>query len=138
NVPSRVQSAFTIETVAKLAEMEPIVGIKDSSGNFGLFQDLLILAANLDDFAVFQGDELAMGASCLMGADGIVPGIGNLDPVRCVQLYEAALRKENEKVITLQREIRELCKVFSLGSPYGALKTALNMLGLTQPYQTAP
>ena len=106
NIPSRVRSALELDTVAQLAQMDSVIGIKDTSGDFAFFQDLLTMAAEVDNFSVLQGDEAHMGASCLMGADGIVPGIGNLDPVRCVQLYEAGVRRDVDRVIRLQRELR--------------------------------
>lgn len=140
NVPVRARSPIHLETVKALAQYDQIIGIKDSSGSFNFVQELIGAAETLPNFAVFQGDEQAMGAAVLLGADGIVPGIGNLDPVRCVQLYNAAVEGDRENVNRLQREINDVCRVFSLsqGSPYGGLKAALHMLGLCEPYPAKP
>lgn len=138
NVPSRVRTALELNTVATLAQMDSIMGIKDSSCDFHFFQRLLSLIGEADNFAVLQGDESTLGVSVLIGASGIVPGIGNLDPVRCVQLYNFAKAGEIDATLRLQKEILELTGVFSCGSPYGGLKAALHALGLTQPYPAAP
>lgn len=138
NVPVRVRSALNLNAIATLADFDPIIGIKDSSGSFNFVQELVTFAQDKPNFAVFQGDEQAMGAALLLGADGIVPGIGNLDPVRCVDLYNAAMDQDIKNTVRLQREINEMCKVFSLGSAYGALKGALNTLNLISPHAAEP
>ena len=75
NVPVRARSPIHLETVKALAQYDQIIGIKDSSGSFNFVQELIGAAETLPNFAVFQGDEQAMGAAVLLGADGIVPGI---------------------------------------------------------------
>ena len=80
NVPVRARSPIHLETVKALAQYDQIIGIKDSSGSFNFVQELIGAAETLPNFAVFQGDEQAMGAAVLLGADGIVPVSATLTP----------------------------------------------------------
>ena len=94
NIPSRVRSALELDTVAQLAQMDSVIGIKDTSGDFAFFQDSLTMAAEVDNFSVLQGDEAHMGASCLMGVMGLFPALAtSIRSSGCVQLYEAGVRR---------------------------------------------
>lgn len=74
-------------SVAELSEHDSIVGIKDSTGDLVRFEKLL--ATVPEDFAVFQGTTAYAVPALDMGADGIVPGEGNVVPRRLVEIYEA-------------------------------------------------
>jgi 4-hydroxy-tetrahydrodipicolinate synthase len=91
NIPSLAQNQLEVELVTELAGCARIIGIKDSSGDFIYFQHLLRGTRSVRaGFSVMQGRECLSAASLLMGADGLVPGLGNLVPELCVSLLEAA------------------------------------------------
>lgn len=130
NVPQTTKTPISIETVQRLIDNPNIIGIKDSSGDFDYHQRLISLASLASRFNVLQGDEFSTGASVLMGGHGAVPGIANLDPKACVDLYNAAVRGDATTTIKMQSRVSSLCEVYEHGgSPVGALKACLKMMG---------
>jgi 4-hydroxy-tetrahydrodipicolinate synthase len=138
NIPQRAGVPIPASTVARLAADGVVAGIKDSSGDVGYFGELLDLRCQYPQLAVLQGEESLLMASLAMGADGIVPGIGNLAPRLCVRLYEAVGRGAYDDANDAQTALRRLGAVFRLGSPYGGLKEALAQMGLCGPRACMP
>lgn len=139
NIPQTVKDVVAVNTIVELAQEGTIAGVKESSTNFTYFQDLLIGLKHLPDIHVFQGSEFQVGASVLMGAHGGVLGIANLVPQLCVELYEAAARKDVEQVRVLQERVIAISQVFWAGeSTLGSLKAAMFIAGLCGPLTALP
>jgi len=138
NIPQRVGISLTTEVIAELRELPQIVGIKDSAEDFNRFQALVRMGGAA--FRVFQGSQLQIAASLLMGAHGAVPGLANLAPRLCVALYEAARDMQVERVRELSRALSELYRIhlFDGSSYFGGLKAALEMIGICQGYTARP
>ncbi|WP_338025690.1 dihydrodipicolinate synthase family protein [Agromyces laixinhei] len=86
---------------------------------------------------LFTGHEVVVDGALLAGADGVVPGLGNVDPVRYVQLFDAAGAADWARVRELQDEVAELFEIVFQASGVsgeaaglGAFKTALAHLGV--------
>lgn len=92
DVPVCVHSKLDPELLLPLAADGVLAGVKDSSGDDGSFRRLVIGARELPGFSVLTGHELVVDAMMLGGADGSVPGLGNVDPHGYVRLHEAAVR----------------------------------------------
>lgn len=138
NIPQRVGVSLTVEAIDELREVSPIVGVKDSSEDFGRFQAILRMGSAA--FRIFQGSELQAAPSLLLGAHGAVLGMANLAPKLCVALYEAAREMHVEQVRELHRALSELNRIYWLegSSPIGSLKAALEMIGICQPHPARP
>jgi len=138
NIPQRVGVSLTVEAIDDLREVPQVVGVKDSSEDFSRFQALVRMGSAA--FRVFQGSELQAAAGLLLGAHGAVPGMANLAPRLCVELYEAARDMRVEQVRELHRALSELNRIYWLegSSPIGSLKAALEMVGICQPYPARP
>lgn len=87
NIPQLTGNTLESETVVDLAEHPNIVGIKDSSGDFTFFLDLLQEAPS--SFDVFQGNPTYSLLSLDHGADGLIAGPANVFPRAVSELYEA-------------------------------------------------
>ena len=75
NIPQNTHNTIAVSTVLKLAEHPNIVGIKDSSGNFLDFTHGILSTADTD-FAWIQGEDRIDAPSLLLGAPGLVTGLG--------------------------------------------------------------
>ncbi len=137
NIPQTTGSKVTGGTIEKISSSEKVLGIKDSSGDFSYFQQLLSYRGK--KFRIFQGWESLLAASLFMGADGTMPGSANVVPKLHVELYRKFLNKEYKKVNRLQRSICDFTEVyFNISSIVGSLKVALSSLGLCKPIVTKP
>ncbi|MEU9952290.1 dihydrodipicolinate synthase family protein, partial [Streptomyces sp. NPDC047939] len=113
DVPVCVHSKLTPELLLPLAADGVLAGVKDSSGDDGSFRRLAIGARELPDFSVLTGHELVVDAMMLGGADGSVPGLGNVDPHGYVRLHHAAVtgdwaaaKAEQDRLVALFDIIR--------------------------------
>ncbi|AEN13188.1 MULTISPECIES: dihydrodipicolinate synthase family protein [unclassified Streptomyces] len=139
DVPVCVHSKLDPELLLPLAADGVLAGVKDSSGDDGSFRRLAIGARNLTGFSVLTGHELVVDAMMLSGADGSVPGLGNVDPHGYVRLHEAAVRGDWAAAKAEQDRLVGLFDIVTAAAPgtasataagLGAFKTALMLRGV--------
>lgn len=118
NMPSHVKVNFAPETVARLAKMKQVVGLKDSSANGVYFQSVMYEARKVNpDFMMFCGPEEMTGECVMMGANGGVNGGANMFPELYVAMYNAAKEKDVEKLVELQSIIMQISRtIYTIGS----------------------
>ncbi|RII13118.1 putative 2-keto-3-deoxy-galactonate aldolase YagE [Streptomyces sp. YIM 130001] len=147
DVPVCVHTKLTPEMLLPLAADGVIAGVKDSSGDDGSLRRLIIGARALPEFSVLTGHELVVDAAMLSGADGSVPGLGNVDPHGYVRLHEAAVRGDWETARAEQDRLVGLAGIFSAAdgttasataAGLGAFKTALMLRGVITSHTMSP
>ena len=89
--------------VGRMAALEKIVGLKDSSGNIEYLTQ--VLAHRSPSFRVFQGDEILILPALQGGAAGAVPSMGNIVPELYAGLYRSFKKGDLEVAETLQQRI---------------------------------
>lgn len=115
-----------------------LAGVKDSSGNDVAFRRLV--AANEQaghPLVLLTGHECVVDGLLLLGADGMVPGYGNVEPTLYAQMWQAAQAGQWQQVRSLQDRI---CAGFEIvyapqgrsadATGIGAFKTAMEALGI--------
>ncbi len=91
DIPVAVHTKLPRDMVLGLAGDGTLAGLKDSSGDEGSLRRILVeLRRRAPHFSVLTGSELTVDCALLAGADGVVPGLGNVDAHGYVRLYEAA------------------------------------------------
>ena len=143
NMPSQVKVMIEVKTVVELAKHPNIIGLKDSSGNIGYFNACRYHLRNQKDFAILMGPEEAMGEAVLMGADGGVAGGANLFPKTFVDLYDAAVAKDVDRVRELQERVMRVSSlIYGIGhhnsSFVKGVKCALSLMGICSDTLAAP
>lgn len=109
DVPVRVHHKLSIPVLMELAAEGVIHGVKDSSGDDVAFRRLL--AANEaagHPLQLLTGHEMVVDAMLLAGADGVVPGFGNVEVEGYVRLYNAAKAGDWATAVTEQERINRL------------------------------
>jgi 4-hydroxy-tetrahydrodipicolinate synthase len=139
NIPMFTGLKLTAQTILRIAEIDKVVGVKDSSGDFGEFQKVLRARADNPDFSCLQGSTAVAAASMLEGADGCVPSIAPLFPELFVAMYEAAREKNIGRTLELNAVVAETQKVLGLcKNATASNKFALSLLGYTDKRVIAP
>ena len=139
NIPVTTKVMIKAEVACQLNEtVENIAGIKDSSGDWNNFVKLLAYVGESDKFSILLGSYLLGGAAIMLGAEGAVMSIANVDPKTPVQLYEAARQGNIGAVKRLQLKLLSLGKLYSYGTPASCLKACLDIMGICQAYTTSP
>ena len=137
DIPICVHVKLPRSTVATLAKEGTIVGIKDSSGDDANLRELLLDLRGTGVWCL-TGQELTVDNALLMGCQGAVPGIGNIDPAACVRLYDAArrgdwaaARVEQERLCRLKEIARcAMPRASWGGSTFSGYKEALVAMGV--------
>ena len=143
NMPAQVKVSISVPTVVELASHRNIIGLKDSSGNIGYFNACRYAMRNNPDFRFFIGPEEAMGEVVLMGAAGGVAGGANLFPQTFVELYDAAVAKDVDRVRSIQERVMHVSSlIYGVGhhnsSFVKGVKCALSLMGICSGNLAAP
>lgn len=127
NVPSRTGCDMLPATVARLAHIPNIVGIKEAKGEVSRIQALMDL--KLADFAVYTGDDSTACESMLVGASGNVSVVANVVPRMMHDMCVAAVDGDADKARALDERLSGLHKNLFLQPNPIPVKWALEQLG---------
>ncbi|WP_129841042.1 dihydrodipicolinate synthase family protein [Streptomyces sp. RFCAC02] len=137
DLPVSVHTKLSAGTVLALAADGAVAGLKDSSGDLGTLREIIMAAP--PGFAVLTGSEVAVDAALLMGATGVVPGLGNVDPDGYVRLVRhcaegrwAEARAEQDRLAALYGlvHVGASTRMGRGSSALGAFKAALRLRGV--------
>jgi 4-hydroxy-tetrahydrodipicolinate synthase len=130
NNPPKTSVSLTPATVAKLAEVPNIAGIKDSSGDLTVTAEYIRLTQHIDGFSVLMGrDTLIYGALCY-GAAGSIASCANVAPRLCADIYEKFIAGDLKGSLKAQFTLAPLRIAFTLGTFPAVIKESLNLLGM--------
>ena len=143
NMPLHTKTIMEPATVKTIASDKKVAGLKDSSANMAYFRLLQYEMKDHPDFKLFVGPEEILADAVILGADGGVNGGSNLYPRLYVDLYEAAVERDYEKVGTLREKVLMVSShIYSVGrfssSYIKGLKCALSVMGICDDYMTDP
>ena len=130
NIPANAVNALSPDLVARLAEIDHVVAVKESSGDWNNFYQTLIAAK--DKIRVFCGPSSIYGAPAAdLGADGFIDCFPNVWTDGGKPLLEAALSGDRDKAAKLQKTGRLLTNLFTAEGRtlYPATKAAMDMMG---------
>ena len=128
NIPPRAIVDIEPETMAKLAALPNVVGVKDATGDIARIS--LERMALGDDFAYLSGEDMTAVAYNVSGGDGCISVTANVAPSRCSAMQTACLNGDYKEAMRIHDELAPLHAVmFSEPSPAG-VKYAASLLGL--------
>lgn len=131
NIPARTGNSIAPDTVARLAKIENIIGVKDSSGNFSNILSYIEAgkAKTNGDFYTLSGNDQLIIWTLIAGGTGGIAGCANVYPQTMSAIYDlfkegkiAEARKVNESIQTFRN-------CFKYGNPNTIVKTATRLLG---------
>lgn len=116
------------DTVARLAEVANIVGIKDSSGDLQNTIEI-IRQTPREKFSVLNGRDTLIFSALQMGAQGAIPASCNIAPELCVGIYESFVKGDIDAAKGLQSRLHGVRMAMALGTGNSAVKEAMALLG---------
>lgn len=128
NIPGRTASNVLPQTLARLAEIDQVVGVKEASGN--LDQMAHVIASVPDDFAVLSGDDALTLPLLAIGGRGVICTTSNLAPSEMVELVRAFRAGDVERARALHYRLLPLFDALFLETNPIPVKAALSMRGL--------
>jgi 2-dehydro-3-deoxy-D-pentonate aldolase len=142
NMPTCTKMHMSVNTVRKAKELGAI-GIKDSSGNLLYLLSLIEEFKDSPEFAVIAGSEIFLPETIKAGGHGAVAGGANIFPALFVELYEASVNDDTEKIELLLEKLRMMEeKIYNVGaysSKYvKTIKCALSAMGICSDFVAMP
>jgi len=128
NVPSRTGCDLLSETVARLAKLPNIIGIKDATGNLNRLAEMKALIGDNIDF--YSGDDPTAMDFILQGGRGVISITSNVAPRLMHDMCAAALAGEEEKAVALNNKLMKLHKDLCIESNPIPVKWALHTMGM--------
>lgn len=137
NIPGRVVINMTDQTIARIAKLKNICGIKDATGD--LSRPLSLQMQNLNNkFTMLSGDDITAVAFNAAGGHGVISVTSNLLPKACTKVQDLCskgnfelAKKEHQKLVPLHLGL------FCETNP-APIKYALSLLGFTTPEVRQP
>ncbi len=127
NVPGRTATNLLPETVARLAEIPNIVGIKEAAGSFQQASDVIGLCP--PKFCVISGDDFLALPLLMVGGKGVISVTANVAPVDVAELCNAIDKGDWARARGLHYKLRPLNHAMFFESNPIPVKTALGLMG---------
>jgi 4-hydroxy-tetrahydrodipicolinate synthase len=128
NVPGRTGVNLLPETVARLAAVPNIVGIKEASGSLKQIMDLIQLCP--DDFSVLSGDDFIALPTLALGGRGVISVASNIVPADMAAMIDAYQAGNLTKAREIHYRMLPLMDALFIETNPVPAKTALAMMGI--------
>ena len=127
NVPGRTVTNMLPATVARLAALPGVIGIKEACGSLQQVSEVIQRCPR--DFIVLSGDDFTAMPTALIGGQGVISVVSNLAPAKMARMMEAALQGNLAEANALHYELFSLMgAMFCYPSPAPA-KQGLELMG---------
>ena len=127
NVPPRTAVDMTVETMARLAKLPRIIGVKDATAD--LARPMLTRLAIGPRFCQLSGEDATIVAFLAQGGHGCISVTANVAPRLCAQLHKAWQRRDLDTVMSLNERLTPLHKALFVETSPGPVKFAASLLG---------
>lgn len=133
NVPSRTVADISVETLAKVARLPTVVGIKDASGNLARVTAQRLACGT--GFCQLSGnDDMALGFNA-MGGVGCISVTANVAPRLCADFQAATLERRWDEALALQDRLYALHDAMFADASPGPAKYALGKVRPSFPQE---
>ena len=127
NVPGRTGVSIAPDTIARLAQVPNIYGMKDASGNMDNLTTLLRTVP--EHFKVYTGDDNLAVPALSIGVYGLISVCAQVAPAPIKEMMDAFRAGELEKAAKMHRDLFPLLDVMFIASNPVPTKVALNLMG---------
>ena len=130
NVPGRTGCNMDAATIARLATIPNVVGVKEASGNIQQMAE--VVRAVPPDFLVLSGDDAITVPLMAIGGRGIISVASNEIPAEMAEMVEAAEGGDYQRARTLHQRLLPLLLGNFVESNPGPVKFAMAAMGLCE------
>ena len=128
NIPGRSVVDMTNETIATLAKLDHIVGIKDATGD--LTRPLAYTQDIGTDFSLLSGDDITAAAFLAQGGHGVISVVANVAPKMCADMQDAWVAGDMDTFADLRDKLAPLGRDLFCESNPAPVKYAMSKMGL--------
>jgi 4-hydroxy-tetrahydrodipicolinate synthase len=136
NVPPRTSCNVEPATVARLASIPNIIGIKEASGSMAQMCEVCRVAPS--DFLVLSGDDVVTLPLMAVGGRGVISVVSNEIPAEMSRMVELAERDDFAAARVIHTRIMPLMQINFIESSPGPVKAAMAAMGLLEEVYRLP
>jgi 4-hydroxy-tetrahydrodipicolinate synthase len=136
NIPGRTSVTISAETMARLAEIPNIVGVKDSTLSMNMISDVISLCG--EEFDVLSGDDPMTLPLISLGGVGVISVASNVAPGAVSDMVKALLEGDWDRGRELHYELLPLFRALFVETNPIPVKTAASLLGLCSDEMRLP
>lgn len=136
NIPARTGQELSVDTIEELAQLEHVVGVKDSTGNVARVTQER--ARIRKPFTFLSGDDSTSLGYVAHGGGGCISVTANVVPALCARMIAAALANDWPAARDLQDRLMPLHTALFLEPSPAGVKYAMSKLGLCTNELRAP
>ena len=136
NVPGRAGVNVEPATLARLATIPNIIGVKEASGNISQMVEICRLLPS--DFVVLSGDDALTLPLMAVGGKGLISVASNEIPADMVEMVQAAARGDFDTARRVHNRIMPLMQINFVESNPVPVKAAMAAMGLLEPIYRLP
>jgi 2-dehydro-3-deoxy-D-pentonate aldolase len=142
DMPGCTKLHMSLETIKKAKELGAI-GVKDSSGDMSYLYSLIQEFKDSPEFSIIAGTELFLPDTILNGGHGAVAGGANLFPRLFVDLYDASVAKDLEKIAVLRNHVMTINNtIYNVNKQTSrilkGIKCGLSAMGICNDFVASP
>ncbi len=136
NIPGRTSVTISAQTMARLAEIPGIVGVKDSTLSMNMISDIKHLCG--EDFDILSGDDPMTLPLIALGGTGVISVASNVAPAAVSDMVEALISGDWYRGRELHYELLPLFRALFLEVNPIPVKAAASLLGLCSDEMRLP
>ncbi len=136
NIPGRTGVTISAETMARLAEIPNVVGVKDSTLSMNMIADVKTLCG--EEFAILSGDDPMTLPLMALGGVGVISVASNVAPAAVADLVKNLLDNNWERGRELHYALLPLFRALFVETNPIPVKTAASLLGLCSDEMRLP
>jgi len=127
NIPGRTGSKIEPETLARLAEIKNVAGVKEATGSVDQAIDVIRLCG--DRLAVYSGEDSLIYSLMALGGKGVISTVANVAPKQTAQLTQACLGDRWDEGRKIQFQLIPLIRSLFIETNPIPVKMALSLMG---------
>ncbi len=136
NVPGRTSVDMLPATVARLADVDGIVAIKEATGSMARATELVELVG--DRLTIMSGDDFTTMPLYAVGGRGVISVVSNVAPAWMADMWDAAASGNWDRARELHLKIQPLTRLLFVEANPIPVKAALELMGRIGPEIRAP
>jgi 4-hydroxy-tetrahydrodipicolinate synthase len=136
NIPGRSVVDMSVDTMAQLARLPNVIGVKDATADLG--RPLHTRLACGSEFCQLSGEDITALAFLANGGDGCISVTANVTPRQCAEMHEAWQRGDAKEALAIHLRLTPLHKALFLETSPAPVKYAVARLGRCAPEVRLP
>jgi 4-hydroxy-tetrahydrodipicolinate synthase len=138
NNPEKTNNNISVSLLERLAAIENIIGIKNTSLDFAQTVEFIRVTKGMKNFKVLSGSDYFIYATLAYGGAGCVAGTANVAPKLVVDIYNKFIAGDLAGALDAQYKLIPLRNAYNYGTFPVVMKDCMNLMGIDIGHPVRP